>query len=95
MDNLHNHTPNNGAINVLLILSTIIYSFLANWITNLDIILSIITKILPVITFCIYIIINHEKIIINWAKFKNRIKSKLLSFIAKFKKKSKADENTK
>jgi len=97
MDNLNGHNPNtnNNALNMLLVFSTIIYSILANWITNLDIILSLITKVLPIITFCIYIIMNHEKIITSWHKFKDKIKAKWYKFIAKFKKKSKADENTK
>lgn len=63
-------------VNILLITSTLFYSFLANWITNLDIILSLITKIIPIMTFMIYLIINHERIINSWIKFKNRFKIK-------------------
>lgn len=59
--------------NTLLIIS-LLYGVFGNAITDIDLILSVITKCISVITFIIFIIVNHQTIIEKSREFLKFIK---------------------
>ncbi len=62
-------------LNFTLLVMTVFCSLWTNLATNLDIVLSLITKILPCITFAFYLLINLRKIEAGAKDFIGRFKN--------------------
>lgn len=58
----------------LWLLSTGIAAVVSNLITDIDIILALITKAISIISFVFFVILHHEKLISNFKKLKKRFK---------------------
>lgn len=75
MDNTHHVNP---IVNTLLVSITILYSAFANVFHHADLVLSIITKIIPIVSFALFLVINYKTIGKNsteiWRKWRNIIK---------------------
>jgi hypothetical protein len=71
IDTSHSHGDNNT-----LLIITLISAVFGNAITDIDLILSIITKVISVISFGVFIIVNHQVIIAKTKIIWNAIKHK-------------------
>lgn len=63
-------------INLCWLLLTGVFAVLSNFLHGIDLVLSIIAKLIPIISFVLFLLINHEAIVKNFKKVKSYFKWK-------------------
>lgn len=74
IDNGHIQNDVNPMTNLGLLLVTLISSWVANSLDYADVLLSILLKTIPVISFIFFVVINYKTLITNFKEIWNKLK---------------------